>query len=229
MKKISLYQAVIFIGLVFTSSIPLIAQAKMTSETRYIIKSIANEYKISKGISDNWNSLVKTYPLNKNSNGYSLSFLAKKNIQFNEIEFTNKGIEIGSQIGNIITLRVPATSLMELFTIPGLDYLEVAGKASPDLDKVLFDTRVDSVHQAINLPEAYTGKDILIGVTDWGFDYTSPMFYDTLLTQTRIYAAWDQFKTSGPAPVGYSYGTEFEGDANLLLAQTDTTDRKSVV
>ena len=32
------------------------------------------------------------------------------------------------------------------------------------------------------------------------------MFYDTLLQNTRILAAWDQFKTSGPNPSGLDAG-----------------------
>jgi minor extracellular serine protease Vpr len=82
----------------------------------------------------------------------------------------------------------------------------------PELDKTVFDTRVDSVHKGINLPEIYNGTDVIIGITDWGFDYAHPMFYDTLLTQTRIIAAWDQAKTSGPAPSGHSFGTEYASE-----------------
>ena len=84
------------------------------------------------------------------------------------------------------------------------------------------DLRADSVHHGFNLPNSYTGKNVIIGVTDWGFDYSHPMFYDTALTSTRILAAWDQFKTSGPAPNGMSYGTEYQGETELLAAQSDT-------
>lgn len=72
------------------------------------------------------------------------------------------------------------------------------------------------------LPQPFTGKDVLIGITDWGFDYTNPMFYDTTLSHTRILKAWDQFRNSGPPPAGFTYGTEISGETNLLLAQCDT-------
>ena len=63
------------------------------------------------------------------------------------------------------------------------------------LDKAVKDVRADSVHLGLgNLPEGYYGNDVIVGVTDWGFDYTSPVFYDTALQQTRIIAAWDQYK-----------------------------------
>jgi subtilisin family serine protease len=92
------------------------------------------------------------------------------------------------------------------------------------LDKALPDARVDSVHMGYNLPQPFTGKDVLIGITDWGFDYTNPNFYDTTLQHTRIAAAWDQWKTSGPAPSGFLYGTEFNGESELLAAQCDTSN-----
>jgi subtilisin family serine protease len=48
------------------------------------------------------------------------------------------------------------------------------------------------------------------------------MFYDTALNNTRILAAWDQFKTSGPTPSNMTYGTEYVGESELLAAQSDT-------
>jgi subtilisin family serine protease len=224
MKKLSLYQAVVLlmISLIFGGRV--YSQPRMTSESRFIIKSVEQEYKANQVQSPKWDWMLQQYPLYKTSEGYSLAFLAKKNSNFTETELTDKNIEIGSIIGNILTLRVPVTHLSHIHQLVGIEYIEVAGKVSPELNKVLFDTRVDSVHQGINLPEIYNGQDVMIGVTDWGFDYTHPMFYDTLLTQTRIHAAWDQFKTSGPAPAGYSFGAEFSGSAALLAAESDTTN-----
>ena len=50
------------------------------------------------------------------------------------------------------------------------------------------------------------------------------MFYDTLLQDTRILAAWDQYKTSGPSPAGYSYGTEYNNPNDLITAAVDTAN-----
>ena len=96
--------------------------------------------------------------------------------------------------------------------------------AKPLLDKVKIGTNVDSVWQGINLPQSYTGKDVIIGITDWGFDYSSPMFYDTLLQDTRILAAWDQFKLSGPAPQPYGYGTEYTTPTDMVNVGSDTAN-----
>lgn len=92
------------------------------------------------------------------------------------------------------------------------------------LHKAVPDGRVDSVRNGINLPTNYTGSGVIIGVTDWGFDYTHPVFYDSLMSNYRVLRAWDQFKTSGPAPDGYNYGTEYKGKEALLAAQCDTSN-----
>ena len=93
-----------------------------------------------------------------------------------------------------------------------------------DLYRARTDGNVDSVFLGINLPEAFKGDSVIIGVTDWGFDYTHPTFYDTSMTRYRVLRAWDQFRTAGPAPEGFDYGTELIGKEQLLAAQCDTTN-----
>ncbi len=225
MKKSSLYQVVITAIVVVFSSLALQAQPKMTCETRYVIKTASDLYKLGDLQSANWKQFILSQPMYSHGSSYTLSFLAKKNADFNASTFAEKGIIIGSQIGDILTLRVPMDALADISHMPGLAYLEIAGKVDPDLDKVVFDTRVDSIHAGINLPQAYTGQNVIIGITDWGFDYTSPMFYDTSLIQTRIIAAWDHYKKAGPPPAGYTYGAEYTTPATLLAAQCDTANQ----
>lgn len=97
-------------------------------------------------------------------------------------------------------------------------------KAQALLHRAVIDGRVDSVRAAVNLPQQFTGQGVIIGVTDWGFDYTHPVFYDTSMTHYRVLRAWDQFRESGPAPAGYDYGTEIVGQEALLAYQCDTSN-----
>ena len=150
------------------------------------------------------------------------SFLAIANNAFSSDELMIHGIITGSRTGNIVSLHCPVQELPFLLNYSGTDYLSLAIKVSADLDKAVKDTRVDSVHKGLDLVQPYTGKDVIIGITDWGFDYTHPGFYDTLYTETRILKAWDQFRNQGPAPAGFSYGTEISGHSELQAAQCDT-------
>lgn len=135
-----------------------------------------------------------------------------------------QGVQLGSQIGDIITLKIPVDQPFPFSGFHGLAYLEFAQKVKPELEKARKDVRADSVHAGLGLPAGFTGKDVYIGVTDWGFDYTHPFFYDSAMQETRIVAAWDQFKTAGPAPNGFGYGTSYTGHAALQQAQTDTSN-----
>jgi len=92
------------------------------------------------------------------------------------------------------------------------------------LNRAVPDGRVDSVWKGVGLPSAFSGKDVIIGITDWGFDYSHPVFYDTAMNHYRILGAWDQFRKSGPPPQGFNYGTEIMGQPQLLQYQSDTSN-----
>lgn len=151
-------------------------------------------------------------------------FLAKVTADFDGAVVAELGGRIGSRTGDIITLRLTSAQAKALANRKGVQYMQKANKVQPNLIRVVTDLRADSVIAGIGLNSPYTGKDVIIGVTDWGFDYTHPMFYDTALQHTRIVAAWDQFKRSGPTPTGYEYGTVYQGEDELLAAGSDTAN-----
>src|SRR5690606_31801870 len=101
---------------------------------------------------------------------------------------------------------------------------EMDQPARPELFDAKIHTRVDSVHGGYNLPMPYTGKDVVIGVIDFGFDYDNPAFYDTLGQKYRVKKAWE-LETTGTPPAGYSYGHEL-ADSNAIRAQgTDNPEQ----
>ena len=198
------------------------AQIKISNNCLATIESIQNEFET--GLKCNHAALLKKYPIIEINNRLYLGMLAKTNDSFHAAALEQQGIIFGAQVGQILSLKWPLDQLNKIEHSSGLSQLQVAHKMAPNLSKVRYDTRVDSVHQGLGLPQSFTGKDVFIGITDWGFDYTHPMFYDTLLETTRIFAAWDQFKTSGPAPLGYDYGTEYNSPETLIAAGADTAN-----
>lgn len=93
-----------------------------------------------------------------------------------------------------------------------------------ELHRAVPDGRVDSVWAGNGLPSGFSGKDVIIGFTDWGFDYSHPVFFDTSMTNYRVLRAWDQFKQAGPPPAGFDYGREYIGQNELLTAACDTSN-----
>lgn len=153
-----------------------------------------------------------------------VGFLGRVQEGFDPMAVDPAMVHLGARVGDILSFRVDAYHLHAASTIPGLVYAELAAVARPDLDKLVKSIHADSVQRGINLPQAYTGEGVLIGVLDWGFDYTHPMFHDTAMTYSRVRAAWDQYRQGGPAPAAYGYGAEFTTPAALLAAQSDTAN-----
>lgn len=153
-----------------------------------------------------------------------VGFLGKVNSSFLAEVLDPEVVHVGARIGDVLSFRVNAYDLDAAASIPGLEYVELAGMAKPTLDKLVKSIHADSVQQGIYLPQPYTGDGVLIGVLDWGFDYTHPMFYDTAMTASRVRAAWDQFRQAGPAPANFGYGAEFTTTPDLLAAESDTAN-----
>ena len=194
----------------------------MSQSDRQGIYQIQNELLRTKG--EVSKQLQNAYPIYNINGRWYLSMLGRCNAQFKAEELEWQRILFQKPIAGLLSLKVPLQKLAALTQLNGIDYLEIAGRINPNLDKAVKDLHADSVHAGIGLPQGYAGKDVFIGVTDWGFDYTHPVFYDTLQQQHRIYAAWDQFKTSGPAPNGFNYGTEYADTPSLLAAGSDTSN-----
>lgn len=197
------------------------AQPRTSANTRADVETLIARYKSAGNVTE---EMRQNFPISYLFGAEYVSFLGTKSANFDENDLSSRGIHIGSEIKGIVSIRYPLANLATIFTEPSFSTVQLSDKVRPLLDKVVIGTRADSVWSGIGLPESYTGKDVLIGITDWGFDYTSPMFYDTLLQNTRILAAWDQYKTAGPAPGSYGYGTEYSNPTSLQNAGSDTSN-----
>lgn len=214
----------IFLSLIFsTISIYSISQLKISSETRQNFNSIYNFCIKNKITEENIVNHLPKLPIYKVYNKYCISTLARVSNNFRE-EDLNKKAFLSSKIGNIATIKIPLIYIEDIVNYKNIEYLSIADRIQPLNNKMTSDVRADSVWKGINLPEGYTGKNVLIGITDWGFDYDHPMFMDTTLTNSRVRAAWDHFKTEGNQPM-FGYGVEYLTPTELDNANSDTASR----
>ncbi len=169
------------------------------------------------------NAFAQRYCLYNIDNKEYVSLIAKLKENCN-LKFLKKyDYQLGSRLGQIITLRVNIQQVEQLVKEKDILYIETSRKIDGKLLKnAPYDLEANKVYEGIDLLQPYTGKGVIIGIADWGSDYTHPTFYDSLLEDYRILAAWDQFRKQGPAPEGFSYGTLIEGKEALLQAGTDT-------
>lgn len=152
-----------------------------------------------------------------------LGALIKVNAHVDETALRNLGCTVGTKAGDIWTVRVPRQQMRAFTQITGIDYIEMDRPVARQIDSARYFIRVDSVHWGTGLPMPLTGKGVIIGIDDDGYDYTHPAFYDTTGTKLRIRRAWHQM-LDGTPPEGYSYGAEFPDTASILERKFDMDD-----
>ncbi|MFT5602817.1 MAG: hypothetical protein ACI9N1_003078, partial [Flavobacteriales bacterium] len=140
-----------FSVLIFSSfiALSLSAQLHMDSRSQQVVNELTTVI-YPDVITQDW--LVKnlpTFPIYKVNGEFCLSMIAEKASNFTDEDLNNLAY-VGSEAGNIITLKVPLVNLVELNILKNLDYLEVAIRIQPDIEDMITDTRVDSVWQGIN-------------------------------------------------------------------------------
>lgn len=88
--------------------------------------------------------------------------------------------EINSVFGNMLVVSLPLSQLEAAAAIEGVLLIDMPSGGS---DKTDVTRKATQTKEAIDgtgekLPQAYTGKGVIIGVIDSGFDYTHPAFKD---------------------------------------------------
>lgn len=152
-----------------------------------------------------------------------ISALIKVQTGFNENTLLEKGVQIGTKAGNVWTVQVPVKNFTAFIQTSGIRYIDLDQPVGMLLDSARVATCTDSVHAGVGLPQPYTGKNVVVGIIDAGFDYTHPMFYDTAYATLRIKKVWEQ-KQNGIPPNGFGYGAEFADSLSIVSKAKDITD-----
>lgn len=135
------------------------------------------------------------------------------------------GVKIQSDLGEIITCHFPANLTAEVEK--QFIYLETSHQKNAMMSMnyaALRQSKVDLVHQGSSngLKTNYSGKDVVVGIVDLGFQNDHPTFFDTSGKVLRIKRYWDQEAETGTPPTGYSYGHEC-ADSTSIVNQLDNT------
>ena len=207
---------IVYILFIFSTLLST-AQNKSTVETRALMRSIEK----AKSIDAIPQTIKDRYPIRHDRQGATIGVLAKVNESFDATSLEVYGIKQTSRIADIAVLRVPLGQLHILESVSGIELFSVSHPVAADMDNTRVDTHTDSVQAGNGVPMPFNGEGVLIGITDWGFDYTHPNL--TRQNNQRIERAWDHFKLSGPAPEGFDYGTEHVGYNALRTAKGDTS------
>lgn len=116
----------------------------------------------------------------------------------------------------IVTARVPSYALTSLYRYDGVDYVQLSRQAAPLMAKARKATGVDRIQSGDGLDTPYTGKGVLIGVIDQGFEYKHPAFLKEDGTTSRVLAIWNR--------KGYSKGTDAKPITDKIPSTGDGFD-----
>ncbi len=95
------------------------------------------------------------------------------------------GVRPGTQVGNVLTARLPADALQTVAEHPSVRFVELARRRPRMNEAARADTKADLVHQGTGLPQAYRGNGVIVGVIDSGIDFTHPDFSNDEGTRIR--------------------------------------------
>ncbi|HET9514217.1 MAG TPA: hypothetical protein VFO95_09815, partial [Gemmatimonadales bacterium] len=125
-------------------------------------------------------------------------------------------VRIIAQFGEIATCRLPRRRIAAAWADSGVISLKAARVFGVDPDPIAAEGPLDvethvepqpgDTRRPAWLPE--TGRGVVVGVIDWGFDFAHPNFRNPD-GSTRALALWDQ-SAPGPGPLPYGYGRVFQ-------------------
>jgi carboxypeptidase C (cathepsin A)/subtilisin family serine protease len=140
-----------------------------------------------------------------------------------------KGVRLVTQFGEIVTVRTTRAKILNISGSPevvdiaaGNTYLGPDVELESEVSAELSSDTILPADERRPADEKATGRGVVIGVVDWGFDFAHPDFRNKD-GSTRILALWDQRGSKLPnSPQPFGYGVVHDRDAiNHALKQKD--------
>lgn len=135
------------------------------------------------------------------------------------------GLQTALCTGNAATARIARTRLAQLAQTEGVSYVQTASTPQLMLDMARTETGADRMNNGESIDKAYTGKGVVVGIVDAGFDYNHAAFR-TADGQLRIKRVWEQpgAEFEGcTAPEKYGYGIEMKTPEIISKAAGDNS------
>ena len=139
-----------------------------------------------------------------------------------EAVLSDYGCTTYARLGDISIATIPLSQVEVLAQHPAISRIEASQPAHTLMDTVPKVIDLLPVWESTPQHAAFTGRGVVVGLMDIGFDLTHPNFYDTATQHCRISAFWDQLS---PDTIGSAFpvGRDFVG-TDAILAQRCATD-----
>ena len=120
-----------------------------------------------------------------------------------------------ARVGDISIAAIPLSKLGALSCGRQVKRIETGRRCSIQMDTTRLVVNAEKVYTGEGLSQSYTGRGVVVGVQDIGFDLTHPNFYSADMRQYRIKALWDQLSRDTIGSTLY-VGRDYVGRDALL-------------
>lgn len=120
----------------------------------------------------------------------------------------SNGCEVIETFGDILIAKMPIKNIIGIASDKRIKKIEAKIGNSINNAETKQILNATPVYQGQNLPQAFTGLGVIMGVQDIGFDLINPNFYSTDMTNYRIKVLWDMVTVDtlgSRMPVGNEY------------------------
>lgn len=120
-----------------------------------------------------------------------------------------------ARVGNVSIAAIPLNKLGALSCGKQVKRIETGRRCSVQMDTTRLVVNAEAVYMGEGLSQTYTGRGVVVGVQDIGFDLTHPNFYSGDMSRYRIKAMWDQLSRDTIGSTLY-VGRDYVGKEALL-------------
>ena len=127
----------------------------------------------------------KTIAVSFNADGTIESFsgiaILKDGAECPTARLEQMGVQVRFQYGKMVALNIPADKLQALEEVEEISYVKADEMLRPTNDVARKETKADQIVETVNaaaagLPQAYTGKGVVLGIIDQGIDFNHAAF-----------------------------------------------------
>ena len=126
-----------------------------------------------------------------------------------------RGCRVLAQMGDICIADIPKSAIGPLSLDRRILRIEANRNTHALTDSVALHINATPIYAGQGLPQAYTGRGVVMGVMDIGFDLTHPTFYSRDTTEYRIRRFWDMLSADTLGSNLY-VGRDYTGREELL-------------
>jgi len=112
---------------------------------------------------------------------------------------------------DVYTVDMPLGMLEQLANLSDVEFVSVGNVLGPALSTSVAETNTPTVHEGTGLSTPRRGNGVIVGIIDFGFDFTLDDFRHPN-GKTRVLSYWNQRITpqgNEASPAGFAYGVEY--------------------